>query len=84
MKRPFTELNWDSKTLKYVEDLEYEKSELESKKFELEKLLKATRNILQKCEDSSIILDVLEVTDFWDGAECDGYCLLEEIRDLDL
>lgn len=42
-------------------------------------LLKATKEILQKQEDSSIVLDILEQTAIWDGVECDGYCLLEEI-----
>lgn len=42
-------------------------------------LLKATRDILKKCDDSFYVLNVLEVTAVWDGVECDGYCLKEEI-----
>lgn len=42
-------------------------------------LLKATRDILQKCDDSSYVLNVLEVTAEWDGTECDGYCLMDDI-----
>lgn len=45
-----------------------------------ETLLRATCNILKKCEDSFYVLNVLEVTDVWDGTECDGYCLMEDIK----
>ena len=43
-------------------------------------LLRATYNILRKCEDSPYVLDVLAVTDTWDGVECDGHCLMEDIE----
>ena len=45
-------------------------------------LLKATYDILKKCDESYYVLDVLEQTAVWDGCECDGYCLMEEIEDL--
>ena len=45
-----------------------------------ETLLRATYNILKKCENSFYVLDVLEVTDVWDGVECDGSCLMEDIE----
>lgn len=45
-----------------------------------ETLLRATYNILKKCEDSFYVLNVLEVTDVWDGVESDGYCLKEDIE----
>lgn len=45
-------------------------------------LLNATMEILNKCKDSSIILDPMCVTSVWDGVECDGHCLLEEISEL--
>ena len=46
-----------------------------------ETLLRATYNILKKCENSFYVLNVLEVTDVWDGVECDGYCLMEDIKE---
>ncbi len=42
-------------------------------------LLKATRDILQKCDESPYVLNVLEVTAKWDGVMCDGYCLKDDI-----
>ena len=45
-----------------------------------ETLLRATYNILKKCEESYYVLDVLAVTDIWDGAECDGACLMDDIE----
>ena len=44
-------------------------------------LLKATYDILQKQKDSPYVLNILEQTAVWDGAECDGYCLMEDIED---
>ena len=46
-----------------------------------ETLLRASYNILKKCKNSFYVLDVLAVTDVWDGAECDGHCLMEDIKD---
>lgn len=46
------------------------------------KLLKATFDILQKCDNSGHVLDVLSTTAIWDEVECDGYCLKDEIEDL--
>ena len=42
-------------------------------------LLQATREILQKCDDSYYVLNVLDVTSIWDGVECDGSCLKDDI-----
>ena len=44
------------------------------------KLLKAAKDILTKCEESTTVLEVMCVTAIWDEAECDGYCLLDEIK----
>ena len=44
-------------------------------------LLKANYDILQKQKDSPYVLNIFEQTAVWDGAECDGYCLMEEIED---
>lgn len=43
-------------------------------------LLKACRDLLQKQNNSSYVLDLLTETVFYDEAECDGYCLLEDIE----
>ena len=43
-------------------------------------LLKATHELLSKCDDSSYVLNVLEQTTVYDGVECDGYCLMENIE----
>jgi len=45
-------------------------------------LLKAAFDILKKCDDSPYVENVMAVTAFWDGAECDGSCLMEDIKDL--
>lgn len=42
-------------------------------------LLKATSNILSQCDKSNYVLNVLEVTTKYDEAECDGYCLMNDI-----
>lgn len=43
-------------------------------------LLKATLDILKKCNESIYVKNVMETTAIWDEAECDGYCLMEEIE----
>lgn len=43
-------------------------------------LLRATLEILRKCANSNYVLDVLGETAYYDEAECDGYCLMEDIR----
>jgi hypothetical protein len=68
------------KALKYI--MEDFVNPLQKENDELKKLLNATRTILQKCEDSPLVLEVMHQTAFYDGAECDGYCLLEDIKDL--
>lgn len=45
-------------------------------------LLKATYDILQKQKDSPYVLNILCQTAIWDGVECDGYCLYEDIEAL--
>lgn len=42
-------------------------------------LLKAAFDLLKKCKDSHYVLDVLEQTVFYDGADCDGSCLMDDI-----
>lgn len=50
-------------------------------------LLKACYNMLMKQRDSSYVISPFETTVFYDGADCDGYCLMDDIEvelDLDL
>ena len=46
-------------------------------------LLKACKELLQK-QDESIyeVLNILETLVYYDGAYCDGACLLNDIEDL--
>lgn len=44
-------------------------------------LLKATYEILKQQEESPYVLNILEQTTVWDGVECDGYCLKDDIKD---
>lgn len=44
-------------------------------------LLKACFNLLHKQIDSHYVLDMLTETVEYDGVECDGYCLLQDIAD---
>lgn len=43
-------------------------------------LLIAARDILQKAHDSCCVLDVMSETVFYDQTDCDGYCLLDDIK----
>lgn len=43
-------------------------------------LLKACKDLLKKQVNASCILDLLSETVFYDDAECDGNCLLEDIE----
>lgn len=43
-------------------------------------LLRAAFDLLKKCDDSHYVLSATnEVTVFYDDAECDGTCLMEDI-----
>ena len=44
-------------------------------------LLKAAYDLLKKCETSRYVENILAMTATWDDAECDGYCLMNEIAD---
>ena len=44
-------------------------------------LLQACLQLLEKQEASHSVLNMLEQTAFYDEAECDGYCLMDDIRD---
>lgn len=43
-------------------------------------LLKAARDLLKKADDGMFVVDVMSETVFYDDAECDGSCLLEDIN----
>lgn len=45
-------------------------------------LLKATSDILEKLDDTPYVLNFFEQTAVWDGVDCDGYCLMEEVNEL--
>ena len=45
-------------------------------------LLKATYRLLLKQNDSHYVLNLLSETVFYDDAECDGNCLMEDIKAL--
>jgi len=44
-------------------------------------LLNAARQLLQKADDSPYVLDIMGETAFYDGTDCDGACLLEDIKE---
>ena len=45
-------------------------------------LLRAAYQLLKKQDQSYYVLNLLEETSVWDEATCDGYCLMEESKDL--
>ena len=45
-------------------------------------LLRAAYDLFHKQAESFYTLDLLAETATWNGVECDGYCLMEEIADL--
>lgn len=42
-------------------------------------LLKAARNLLYKQKKAYFVLNLLEETVHYDGADCDGSCLIDDI-----
>lgn len=44
-------------------------------------LLKAVKGLLELQEQEACVLNLLEETVFYDEADCDGSCLLDDIRD---
>lgn len=43
-------------------------------------LLKAARNLIKKCDEASYVVNVVSESVFYDGVDCDGYCLMEDIE----
>lgn len=44
-------------------------------------LLRAAYDILKKCDEGPYVKNALEETAFYDGTDCDGYCLMNDIAD---
>lgn len=44
-------------------------------------LLMAARELLEKQKESPYVLNLLCETVFYDGVDCDGYCLSDDILD---
>ena len=44
-------------------------------------LLMACYELLKKQEEAVGVLNILEETVFYDNADCDGSCLMEDIKD---
>lgn len=42
-------------------------------------LLKAAYDLLKQCSESDYVLEAPAVTVFYDDAECDGLCLMDDI-----
>ena len=42
-------------------------------------LLRAYYDMLKKAHDSHYVLDVLSTTVYYDEADCDGHCLMDDI-----
>lgn len=45
----------------------------------MEILLKASYDLLKKCDEGPYVKNALEETVFYDEADCDGFCLMEDI-----
>ena len=43
-------------------------------------LFEAVLEILEKCQSSDYVLDVMSQTAFYDGTYCDTHCLIEDIK----
>ena len=72
---------------KVIDSLMKEQDELSKKYLRLleenkraKTLLKATYDLLKKCDDSYHVKDVLGEKVMYDNAECDGICLMEDIE----
>jgi hypothetical protein len=49
-------------------------------KNEIITILKACLELLERQENSSMVLNLLEETVVYHGSECDGSCLMEDIK----
>ena len=44
-------------------------------------LLKAAFDMLKKQHDAHYVISSMETTVFYDGVDCDGFCLMNDIAD---
>jgi hypothetical protein len=44
-------------------------------------LLRACYDMLRQCNESGYVVSPMELTTHYDGADCDGACLMDDIRD---
>lgn len=44
-------------------------------------LLRAAYDILKKCDESCFVISPMEICVFYDDADCDGSCLMEDIAE---
>ena len=61
----------------YINEDEYYRHKMEDRKITL---LKACRDLLMKQKEAHYVLNLLSETVFYDDADCDGGCLLEDIE----
>ena len=88
--RRFGECGWTKQNLYREDDViaamqeyaEQENAELKEDADRQRILLQATLDILNKCNEGMYVKNVMEVTAIWDEAECDGYCLRDEIEEI--
>ena len=59
--------------------LKNENDELKAQLERAKVYLKATSDLLQKQNENHYVLNLLETTVFYDEADCDGYCLKNDI-----
>lgn len=45
-------------------------------------LLRAARDLIDKADEGPYVIDVMNTTVFYDGADCDGSCLRDDINHL--
>lgn len=64
----------------YIDGYKQCKREMQKENGRAKVLLKATFDLLQKQKESHYVLNLLENTVFYDNAECDGYCLVDDIE----
>ena len=60
-------------------NVKIENDELKAQLERAKVYLKATSDLLQKQNESHYVLNLLETTVFYDEADCDGYCLKDDI-----
>jgi len=65
-----------------TKELKNENDELKAQLERAKVYLKATSDLLQKQNENHYVLNLLETTVFYDEADCDGYCLKDEIDTL--